>query len=219
MDIQIQNLSNVLFSNALNDKQNINIKLMILDPLTTIIKLAILGKKAQGTKIIIQSNVIYLQEPGFFQPVCRLSTNKAELHYLYNPIKLACKLYLTKEIINVHPNIVELFKLAQHGIKMLMETYKACSMVCIGLHMFHSIIALNIDNNAISILHNYTDAMSVMYTETNVNNMHKYWDSTQIKIVLDVTMYIKNTNSTDVKPLADLMLAADEHTVNVLANM
>ena len=57
---------------------NINIKSYMLDPLSVIIKLAILSNKPIGTKILIQDNVIYFQEPGVFQAFCRyvLKTNK-----------------------------------------------------------------------------------------------------------------------------------------------
>lgn len=50
---------------------NTNYKLYLLDPLSVIIKLAILGNKPVGTKLLIQNNVIYFQEPGFFQSITR----------------------------------------------------------------------------------------------------------------------------------------------------
>jgi hypothetical protein len=55
-----------------------NIKLFLLDPLSVIIKLAILSNKPIGTKILIHNNVLYFQEPGIFQSVTRYyyNTNK-----------------------------------------------------------------------------------------------------------------------------------------------
>ena len=81
------------------NNNNVNIKLFILDPLSIIIKLAIIGNKPVGTKILIQNNVIYLQEPGPFQALCRymFNTNKTDLQYMYNPIQIACQTFLTKE--------------------------------------------------------------------------------------------------------------------------
>jgi hypothetical protein len=55
-----------------DDNNNINIRLLILDPLSVIIKLAILSNKPVGTKLLIQNNVIYFQEPGPFQSLCRV---------------------------------------------------------------------------------------------------------------------------------------------------
>ena len=54
-------------TNLPENNQKINIKLFLLDPLSVIIKLAILGNKPVGTKILIQNNVLYFQEPGLFQ--------------------------------------------------------------------------------------------------------------------------------------------------------
>ena len=84
----------------------INIRLFILDPLSVIIKLAILSNKPVGTKIYIQNNIIHFQEPGMFQAVCRyvLNTNKTDLQYMYNPIELACQHYLTEKFILDKPS-------------------------------------------------------------------------------------------------------------------
>ena len=73
-------------NNTLPDNNNkINIKLFILDPLSVIIKLAILSNKPVGTKISIQNNIVYLQEPGPFQALCRLFFNSNNfLKILYN---------------------------------------------------------------------------------------------------------------------------------------
>ena len=45
-----------------DDNNNINIKTYLLDPLSVIVKLAILSNKPIGTKLLIQNNVIYFQE-------------------------------------------------------------------------------------------------------------------------------------------------------------
>ena len=70
----------------LPDNKKVDLQLYILDPLSVIIKLAILSKKVVGTKICITTNIIYLQDPGPFQAFCRFifSSNKTDLQYLYN---------------------------------------------------------------------------------------------------------------------------------------
>ena len=67
-----------------DNNTRINIKSFILDPLSVIIKLAIIGNKPSGTKILIQNNVIYFQEPGIFQSMCRIvfNTNKTDLQFM-----------------------------------------------------------------------------------------------------------------------------------------
>ncbi len=61
-----------------DNSKNINYKLFVLDPLSVIIKLAIISNKPIGTKFRIHDNVMYLQEPGYFQSICRIyyNTNK-----------------------------------------------------------------------------------------------------------------------------------------------
>lgn len=73
-----------------------NVRNYLLDPLSVIVKLAILAHKPVGTKICIYNNVLSLQDPGPFQGLCRMiySANKSDLHYIYNPIHIACESFL-----------------------------------------------------------------------------------------------------------------------------
>jgi len=121
---------------------NDNVKLFILDPLSVIIKLAIISNKPIGTKLLIQNNIIFFQEPGIFQAFCRyvLNTNKSDLQYMYNPIHAACQFFLKKEFIESTHRIQSLFKCAQIGIEKLKETYKEYSMICLCLNYYHTII-------------------------------------------------------------------------------
>ena len=64
-----------------DNAKNINYRLYILDPLSVIVKLAIISNKPVGSKLCIKDNVVFIQEPGFFQSVCRLyfNANKTDL--------------------------------------------------------------------------------------------------------------------------------------------
>ena len=121
-------------NSILPDDSNANLHLFVLDPLSVIIKLTIISNKPVGTKIRIDDNIIYLQEPGPFQALCRyvLKSNKTDIQYLYNPIEIACNHYLTKEFIQKNPKMKDLFKCSQNGILRLIETYKASSIMRIG---------------------------------------------------------------------------------------
>ena len=70
----------------------------ILDPFSVIVKLAILSKKDIACKLCIMNNVLYIQEPGLFQPLVRylFQNTKEELSYLYNPIEIACSHFIHK---------------------------------------------------------------------------------------------------------------------------
>ena len=71
--------------------QNKILEKYILDPLSVIIKLAVLAKKPVGSKITIDSNIVYIQEIGIFQGFVRFvyKINKDQIQYLYIPIELA----------------------------------------------------------------------------------------------------------------------------------
>jgi len=86
--------------NSMPDDDNTNLHLYLLEPLSVIIKLAIISNKPIGTKLRMYNNIIYFQEPGPFQALCRyfLKSNKTDIQYLYNPIEIACKKYLLEEI-------------------------------------------------------------------------------------------------------------------------
>jgi hypothetical protein len=114
----------------------------ILDPLSTIIKLAVLGKKEIGCKILIKNNQIYIQENGFFQGIARYyhGVTKNDIHFLSIPIELACERYLTTEKINLIPDIIIIFKCAQSGLNNLMETYSMHPIIVHCLKYYYTII-------------------------------------------------------------------------------
>jgi hypothetical protein len=190
-----------------------NLQLFILDPFSVIIKLAILSNKPIGTKIRINNNIIYLQEPGPFQSVCRyiFNNNKTDIQYLYNPIELACQQYLTTSVIKENPKIRELFKCAQSGLIKMIETYKASSVMRICINYYLSLIS-----NHLEELNNTTlfkkDNMSVFYTSELLNQLKKMWTSDKIKIILNLTTFLCSDDNaeTDVKSLETIMDGIDK---------
>lgn len=204
------------------NNNKINIKLFILDPLSIIIKLAIIGNKPNGTKVLIQNNIIYLQEPGLFQAFCRyvLNTNKTDLQYMYNPIQIACQTFLTKENIQKTPRIKSLFTCAQLGIEKLKETYKSCSMICLCLNYYHTIIT-----NFVEQIYNETifrkDSMSSFYTKEVVEKLNTQWTQEKIKIILDLISFLTNDKmaTNNVKSLENIMDNIDVETQEILNNI
>jgi hypothetical protein len=208
-----------IFSNYLPDNKSIDYHLYVLEPLSTIIKLAILSNKPIGTKLYIDKNIIYFQEPGMFQALCRyiLKTNKTDLQYLYNPIELACKYYLSKQIIQQNPKIKDLFKCAQQGIQNLTETYKNCSIIRISLNYYDSLISNYLDENHIDTLFK-KDQMSGLYSEEMLNKMIKIWTHEKIKIVLNLTTFLTNDENatSDVKSLETIMVNIDKMVQQII---
>jgi hypothetical protein len=203
---------------SLPDNKKIDLHLYILDPLSVIIKLAILSNKEIGTKICITSNIIYLQEPGPFQALCRFifNSNKTDIQYLYNPIELACQTYLTKQCIQQNPKIKDLFKCAQNGILKLMETYRSCSVVRLCLNYYLSLITNHLEEKNNDTLFR-KDNMSIFYTPDILQKLTKIWTQEKIKIVLNLTTYLTNNENaeTDVKSLETIMDGIDKFVKQV----
>jgi hypothetical protein len=201
------------FSNSLPDNKTVNLQLYILDPLSTIIKLAILSNKPINTKICIDKNVVFIQEPGPFQAFCRyvFNNNKTDIQYIYNPIEIACQTYLTVQTIQQNPKIKELFKCAQNGLVKLMETYKNCSVMRICLNYYYSLISNHLDEKHDKTLFR-KDHLSSIYSADLIEKMNKMWTQDKITIVLNLTSYLScNQNAeTDVKSLETIMDGIDK---------
>ena len=202
-----------------DNNQNINIKGFLLDPLSVIIKLAILSNKPVGTKILIKNNILYFQEPGMFQSFCRIiyQTNKTDLQYMYNPIQLACQTFLTKDFVKQTPRIKNLFMCAQNGLKKLIETYRNNSIISLTLNYFHVIITNHVDQ-----VYNETifhkDGLTSMYTKELVDELNTLWTQEKIKVILDLITFLTNDKSAsnNVKSLENIMENNDKETFGVL---
>jgi hypothetical protein len=201
-----------------NDSK-INLKLFILDPLSVIIKLAILGNKPVGTKILIQNNVIYFQEPGIFQPLCRYvyNSNKTDIQYLYNPIEIACKTFLTKDFVAKKPRMKQLFTTALAGLKNLMETYKNTQVIVICLHYYYAIIMNHMEGLLCEHLF-YKDGISYLYTNEIIDKLNSQWSDDKIKVIMDLNAFLNNDNmaAINVKSLENIMESNDKNTEEML---
>jgi hypothetical protein len=174
-----------------DNSKNINYKLFALDPLSIIIKLAILSNKPIGTKFRVHDNVMYLQEPGYFQSICRIyyNANKTEIQYLYNPIHFACENFLNAKFIDKTPSIKKLFSCAIIGLDRLKETYKACPVIVICLNLYISIIENSLEEYGFGKIFK-KDAMTSIYDESLLKNLNCFWTSDRIKVVLDMIEFL-----------------------------
>lgn len=174
-----------------DNSKNINYRLYILDPLSVIVKLAILSNKPVGSKLCIQNNVVYIQEPGFFQSVCRIyfNANKTDLQYLYNPIQFACERFLNVKYIEKTPDIKKLFKCALRGLDKMKETYKTCPIIVLCLHLYSTIIENHLEGYYNETIYK-KDAMTSMYNSESLNLLFLQWTSEKIKIVLDMIEFL-----------------------------
>lgn len=174
-----------------DNAKNINYRLYILDPMSVIVKLAIISNKPVGSKLCIKDNVVFIQEPGFFQSVCRLyfNANKTDLQYLYNPIQIACEHYLNVKYMEKTPEIKKLFNCALRGLDRMKETYKTCPIIVLCLHSYSTLI-----ENYLEGYYNDTifkkDIMTAVYNKDTVKLLILQWTSEKIKIVLDMIEFL-----------------------------
>ena len=198
-----------------DDNTKINVKLFILDPLSVIVKLAILSNKPIGTKLLIYNNIIYFQEPGPFQSFCRIlyKSNKTDLQYMYNPLNIACLTFLSKEFIKKTPRIKNLFICAQKGLKNLIETYKHCSILSLTLHYYHAILTNHIEEQYNENMFS-KDTFTCYYTKEIVDSLQGQWSDDKIKVILDIISFLLkcNDNTNNVKSLETIMESIDTNT-------
>jgi hypothetical protein len=197
----------------------VNAKLYLLDPLTVIIKLAILSNKPVGTKICIQNNVLYFQEPGPFQALCRYiyKTNKTDLQYMYNPIQLACQHFLTKEYVQKTPRMKLLFKCAQKGLEKLIETYKNCTIIRLCLNYYYTLIANYTDDiYNDNIFHK--DGMTSLYSQEIVSPLNAQWTPEKIKVILNLIEFLNGDTMAEdnVHSLENIVNNIDKSTKKIL---
>jgi hypothetical protein len=204
-------------NNLLPNNKNVVHQLFVLDPLSVIIKLAIISNKPIGTKIIISKNILYLQEPSTFQGLLRyiLNYNKTDLHFLYNPIEIACKIYLKNGTNN---NISELFKCAQNGIIKLMETYKNCSIIRLCLNYYYTLISNYLNEKYIDNLFK-KDEITALYTKELLQSLKRFWTQEKIDIVLNIISFliVDESASLNVKSLENIMDNIDRQTQHILS--
>ena len=114
--------------------------LYIVEPLCTMVRIALLNYRNIGTKISISNNRISYSEPTMLQGTIRWSygDTRNDLHYLLNPIKKAVSWFPPRD--NEHARTI--FRIAKMGLKRLRETYKKSNeghLVCHSLDLYISI--------------------------------------------------------------------------------
>ena len=104
---QIKTLYNSLFYKSSKDKTD-----MVLEPLQAIVQLAILSLCPIGTKLTIQENILYLQQPNVIQPISRWynADKKDDLLFLFQVVRRFIKWYNPRNNTN-SPISIELYRL------------------------------------------------------------------------------------------------------------
>ena len=139
---QIKTLYNSLFYKSSKDKTD-----MVLEPLQAIVQLAILSLCPIGTKLTIQENILYLQQPNVIQPISRWynADKKDDLLFLFQVIRRFIKWYNPRNNTN-SPISIELYRLivgmAVQGLDKLIKTYSSidCNTITQVVNMYKNLL-------------------------------------------------------------------------------
>ena len=206
----------------INSEEKLNTTSPLLDPLSVIIKLAIISNKPIGTKLLMKDNIIHIQEPGFFQGIARYisKTNRNDLQHLYNPIQFACQMFLNKEKRRRNPKMVDLFICAQNGILKLIDTYNGTANATIRLCLnYYYILIDNYVQERYTLLFR-EDEITKLYTDLLLSNLNNLWSHEKIKIVLDMIQFLSDDTmaNDNVKSLDVFIQNMDKHTQPIISS-
>ena len=177
----------------------------ILEPLTTIVRLAIISFKTVGTKIAITNNKIYVQSPNIAQGIVRWTygNNREEVAHLLKPIFRALHLYNPK--VQDHYRII--FEFSVKGLKLLKKSYNnSSSTLCHALDLYINIIENSMRSDE------FLEHNSCLNLETLKNNLNlsqntkinldklfeKIWTEDEIKLISNM-LNLANINELEKK--------------------
>lgn len=162
-------------------------KNVILDPLSTLIKLSLLKFSPINTKISIGDNIVTILDPGILQGPYRFinGDGREDLHNLYIPIIKSLEWFIKIDNINI------LYDFAKDGLNNLKLSYPENSIIShtLDLYIYHL---------TTKTTKHFTNK-DVTTCEINSNEIHDYlkklWNVREIHIIIELLLeYEKNQN-------------------------
>ena len=158
-----------------------NSNLQLLEPLTCIIRLAMLNFQEVGTKIAIYNNRISSQLPNIIQGAKRwvYGNKRNELHNLYKPILISLKYYDR----NNNSDISTIFEYAIGGLENLTQTYSEHEndIVCHSIKLYKEILSATKKQNARSDVESQLSKDDI--TLPLYERFNQLWNERQISII------------------------------------
>jgi len=190
---QIKNLYNSLSLYKVKGKIE-----MVLEPLQSMIHIALLSATPIGTKITIHENIIELQIPSIIQPFNRWfhSDKKDDLYFLFQVIKRFLKWY-NPEMNSKSPINLELYnniiKMSIIGLENLVKTYMSTdnNSIIEVIQMYKKLLtdAINVNDNEANELENIVDKKSI---DDIFINIIEIYDEYIINVIGNTLILIKN---------------------------
>lgn len=168
----------------------------LLDPMSTLIKLSLIGFCEKGTKISIYDNSIELQKPSLLQGAIRWTQgdNRTDLHNLYAPIEKALTWYNPKD----NKELTCIYELAKDGLKLLKNTYTELGNSNLVSHTISYYITI-IDNKLNGIKNTINTekdlAESIYKEDSKINKLQIIWTNDEIKIVYHCLLQLKEAKN------------------------
>lgn len=188
-----------IFDNLFNINLNMNNdKNFIIDPLTCMIRLAMLSFKQPGTKISIIDNKISFNEPSFLQGTIRWSQgdNRDDLHNLYRPILKSLEWYdLSKD------EIVNIYEMSIKGLDRLKAAYKDNSTIIHSLELYKKLI-IDKMNSKETVQQNNTENVIVNKIYMDLKNL---WNTNEVVIINSLFEEIKKSDEYNISSLMEAL--------------
>lgn len=185
---------------------------ILIDPISTVIRLGLNRYKDIGTKVSILSNKVILQTPSIIQGASRYlqGTSKNDIsHFLY-PIYYVCKIY--KKNNDLHSQIKYLLLNLKFGLVNLIETYKSHQVITHCIKYYIQLIDLTL-----------TDEVLVLNDEDKLKDMLGYneifekcehlWTHSKLSIIHHILLEIEAAFNLGDQFTIDSFSLAIEHLI------
>lgn len=181
-------------------------EIQILEPMVTLLILILVSFKPIGTKISIQNNQLYIEEPNILQPINRwyYGHNREEIHYLFKPIIRSLETFAPFDNVNIQV----IFKYAVKGLELLKKSYyNISSTICFTLDLYIKLIQQNLKDGSI---------MNIQYFEDNpelsVDTKNKFkdlfksvWTEAEIDLVVNIISVNEQSNLNFISTLENII--------------
>jgi hypothetical protein len=138
MEVSAITVSSTILVNIVNYFRANQEKRVLLEPMTTLGRLALLSFYPSGTKVSISANKVELIGPSILQPLFRWRNGdtRQDLHNLYGPIIKFMSWYDPS-----NPEIQFIVDVSLRGLVNLCDTYEENSTIAHSLLLYHSLLS------------------------------------------------------------------------------
>jgi hypothetical protein len=196
----------------------------ILEPFTTLVKLALVSFQPVGVKLAISMNRILIQSPTSVQGAMRWlqGSKKEDLHFLLRPIYRACDLYPPEP----DKPIFQLYRLAVEGLRVLKQSYERdpdASIICQLIELYMDILDSKMTNRVIHLesyrrIKDLNDTVNLSSsTVVNLGNIFKeVWKADEIELIIKLLVKMEVDKNCYRSAIESIIRAKETHIDEIL---